>query len=59
MPLLMIQVSAPYYIAFLEISWTAFTFATAGVKNTQQLYAVRFLSVRHVDLASPGMLRVD
>ncbi|RSH93614.1 hypothetical protein EHS25_006260 [Saitozyma podzolica] len=40
--LILTRVSAPYYIAFLEIAWTAFTFGTAGVKNTQQLYVVRF-----------------
>lgn len=37
------QVNAPLYIAFLELSWTIFTFATAGVKDVNQLYVFRFL----------------
>nr|XP_036587218.1 major facilitator superfamily transporter [Colletotrichum truncatum]KAF6797949.1 major facilitator superfamily transporter [Colletotrichum truncatum] len=36
------QVNAPLYIAFLELAWTIFTFATAGVKNVTQLYVFRF-----------------
>lgn len=40
--LLLTRVRAPYYIAFLEIAWTALTFATSGVKNVNQLYAIRF-----------------
>ncbi|WVR06182.1 hypothetical protein IAU60_003212 [Kwoniella sp. DSM 27419] len=40
--LILTRVNAPRYIAFLELSWTIFTFGTAGVKNTSQLYAVRF-----------------
>jgi ACS family pantothenate transporter-like MFS transporter len=39
------QVNAPLYIAFLELSWTVFTFATAGVKDVNQLYIFRFLYV--------------
>lgn len=38
-----IQVNAPLYIAFLELAWTVFTFATAGVKTINQLYVFRFL----------------
>lgn len=37
------QVNAPLYIAFLEFAWTVFTFATAGVKDVNQLYVFRFL----------------
>jgi ACS family pantothenate transporter-like MFS transporter len=37
------QVNAPLYIAFLELAWTVFTFATAGVKDVNQLYILRFL----------------
>ncbi|KAK0711816.1 major facilitator superfamily transporter [Lasiosphaeris hirsuta] len=40
--LILTRVSAPLYIAFLELSWTVFTFATAGVKNVNQLYVFRF-----------------
>ncbi|KZO94924.1 MFS general substrate transporter [Calocera viscosa TUFC12733] len=40
--LILTRVSAPYYIAFLEFAWTIFTIATSGVKNTSQLYAIRF-----------------
>ncbi|KAH6678811.1 major facilitator superfamily transporter [Plectosphaerella plurivora] len=40
--LLLTRVNVPLYIAFLETAWTVFTFATAGVKNVQQLYAFRF-----------------
>ncbi|KAF6805439.1 major facilitator superfamily transporter [Colletotrichum sojae] len=36
------QVNAPLYIAFLEFAWTVFTFATAGVKDVNQLYVFRF-----------------
>lgn len=39
------KVNAPLYIAFLELSWTVFTFATAGVKNVKMLYVFRFLWV--------------
>lgn len=41
--LILTRVNAPRYIAFLELAWTAFTFGTAGVKNTRTLYALRFL----------------
>lgn len=37
------KVNAPLYIAFLELSWTVFTFATAGVKDIKTLYVFRFL----------------
>ncbi|KAH8911642.1 major facilitator superfamily transporter [Coniochaeta sp. PMI_546] len=40
--LLLTRVNAPLYIAFLEFSWTVFTFATAGVKNVNMLYVFRF-----------------
>ncbi|KAF0329596.1 major facilitator superfamily transporter [Colletotrichum asianum] len=40
--LLLTRVNAPLYIAFLELSWTVFTFATAGVKDVNQLYVFRF-----------------
>ncbi|WVQ96900.1 hypothetical protein IAU59_004008 [Kwoniella sp. CBS 9459] len=40
--LLLTRVNAPRYIAFLEFAWTAFTFGTAGVKDTKTLYALRF-----------------
>jgi hypothetical protein len=40
-----IQVNVPLYIAFLELAWTVFTFATAGVKDVKQLYVFRFLCV--------------
>ncbi|AAW43354.2 pantothenate transporter, putative [Cryptococcus deneoformans JEC21] len=40
--LILTRVNAPRYIAFLELAWTAFTFGTAGVKNTRTLYALRF-----------------
>jgi ACS family pantothenate transporter-like MFS transporter len=40
-----IQVNVPLYIAFLELAWTVFTFATAGVKDVNQLYVFRFLCV--------------
>lgn len=39
------KVNAPLYIAFIELSWTIFTFATAGVQNVNQLYVFRFLYV--------------
>ncbi|WVW84388.1 hypothetical protein I302_106422 [Kwoniella bestiolae CBS 10118] len=40
--LLLTRVNAARYIAFLEFAWTAFTFGTSAVKNTNQLYALRF-----------------
>ncbi|GJC96406.1 major facilitator superfamily transporter [Colletotrichum higginsianum] len=40
--LLLTRVNAPLYIAFLEFAWTVFTFATAGVKDVNQLYVFRF-----------------
>ncbi|KAK5055396.1 hypothetical protein LTR84_013146 [Exophiala bonariae] len=40
--LLLTRVNAPLYIAFLELSWTVFTFATAGVKDIKTLYVFRF-----------------
>lgn len=40
-----VQVNVPLYIAFLEVAWTVFTFATAGVKDVKQLYVFRFLYV--------------
>ncbi|AFR94635.2 pantothenate transporter [Cryptococcus neoformans C23] len=41
--LILTRVNAPRYIAFIELAWTAFTFGSAGVKNTRTLYALRFL----------------
>jgi len=41
--LLLTRVNAPLYIAFLELAWTVFTFATAGVKDVNMLYVFRFL----------------
>ncbi|KAI0129894.1 major facilitator superfamily transporter [Xylariales sp. AK1849] len=40
--LLLTRVNVPLYIAFLEVAWTVFTFATAGVKDVNQLYIFRF-----------------
>jgi ACS family pantothenate transporter-like MFS transporter len=40
--LLLTRVNVPIYIAFLELSWTVFTFAHAGVHNVTQLYVFRF-----------------
>ncbi|WVQ72933.1 hypothetical protein IAR50_002495 [Cryptococcus sp. DSM 104548] len=40
--LILTRVSAPRYIAVLELAWTAFTFGTAGVKDVKTLYALRF-----------------
>ncbi|KAK1978603.1 major facilitator superfamily transporter [Colletotrichum cereale] len=40
--LLLTRVHAPLYIAFLEFAWTVFTFATAAVKDVNQLYVFRF-----------------
>jgi ACS family pantothenate transporter-like MFS transporter len=40
--LLLTRVNVPLYIAFLELSWTVFTFAHAGVQNVTQLYVFRF-----------------
>ncbi|KAH6711887.1 major facilitator superfamily transporter [Leptodontidium sp. MPI-SDFR-AT-0119] len=40
--LILTRVNVPLYIAFLELSWTVFTFAHAGVHNTTQLYVFRF-----------------
>ncbi|KAF2418395.1 major facilitator superfamily transporter [Tothia fuscella] len=40
--LLLTRVNVPLYIAFLELSWTVFTFAHAGVHNVTQLYVFRF-----------------
>ncbi|KAH8892913.1 major facilitator superfamily transporter [Thozetella sp. PMI_491] len=52
--LLLTRVNAPLYIAFLELSWTIFTFATAGVKDVNQLYVFRFLHVLPVGLFEAG-----
>ena len=43
--LILTRVNVPLYIAFLEIVWTVFTFAHAGIHNTAQLYVFRFLYV--------------
>lgn len=43
--MLLTRVNAPLYIAFIEFAWTVFTFATAGVKDVNQLYVFRFLCV--------------
>lgn len=40
--LILTRVNVPLYIAFLEVSWTVFTFAHAGFHNTTQLYVFRF-----------------
>ncbi|KAF2670485.1 major facilitator superfamily transporter [Microthyrium microscopicum] len=40
--LLLTRVNVPIYIASLELLWTIFTFAHAGVHNTTQLYFFRF-----------------
>ncbi|KAH6657273.1 major facilitator superfamily transporter [Truncatella angustata] len=40
--LLLTRLNVPLYIAFLELAWTVFTFATAGVKDVNQLYVFRF-----------------
>ncbi|KAL1409434.1 hypothetical protein Q8F55_003417 [Vanrija albida] len=41
--LILTRVNAAYYIAFLELGWTIATFCTAAIKNTNHLYAVRFI----------------
>ncbi|WOO79834.1 Pantothenate transporter FEN2 [Vanrija pseudolonga] len=41
--LILTRVNASYYIAFLELGWTIATFCTAAIKNTNHLYAVRFI----------------
>jgi hypothetical protein len=43
--LILTRVNVPLYIAFIEIAWTVFTFAHAGIHNTTQLYVFRFLYV--------------
>ncbi|KAF7536049.1 hypothetical protein G7Z17_g13106 [Cylindrodendrum hubeiense] len=55
--LLLTRVNAPLYIAFLELGWTIFTFATAGVQNVNQLYVFRFLifTQEEVELARARM----
>ncbi|KAH8195425.1 hypothetical protein TruAng_010405 [Truncatella angustata] len=40
--MLLTRLNVPLYIAFLELAWTVFTFATAGVKDVNQLYVFRF-----------------
>ncbi|CAH0002113.1 unnamed protein product [Clonostachys byssicola] len=40
--LILTRVNAPLYIAFLELGWTIFTFATAGAKDVNQIYVFRF-----------------
>ncbi|EFX05161.1 major facilitator superfamily transporter [Grosmannia clavigera kw1407] len=40
--LLLARVNAPLYIAFLELSWSVFTFAHAGIHSIRQLYVFRF-----------------
>ncbi|CAH0045527.1 unnamed protein product, partial [Clonostachys solani] len=40
--LILTRVNAPLYIAFLELGWTIFTFATAGAKDINQVYVFRF-----------------
>ncbi|KAK1222183.1 hypothetical protein PQX77_014981 [Marasmius sp. AFHP31] len=40
---LIIQKIRPsYWLAFMEVAWGAFTFAQAGLKNSNQLYVFRF-----------------
>ncbi|KAL1406879.1 hypothetical protein Q8F55_006288 [Vanrija albida] len=41
--LILTRVNTSLYVAFLEFAWTVATFATAGIKTTSHLYAVRFL----------------
>ncbi|WOO84454.1 Pantothenate transporter FEN2 [Vanrija pseudolonga] len=41
--LILTRVNTSLYVAFLEFAWTVATFATAGIKTTNHLYAVRFL----------------
>ncbi|KAF4918330.1 Pantothenate transporter liz1 [Colletotrichum viniferum] len=55
--LLLTRVNAPLHIAFLEFSWTVSTFATAGVKDVNQLYVFRFLifTEMEVELARARM----
>ncbi|OAA60355.1 major facilitator superfamily transporter [Niveomyces insectorum RCEF 264] len=40
--LLLTRVNVPLYIAFMELAWSAFTFAHAGVRNVNELYVFRF-----------------
>jgi ACS family pantothenate transporter-like MFS transporter len=41
---LIIQKIRPsYWLAFMEVGWGVFTFAQAGMRNTNMLYAFRFL----------------
>jgi hypothetical protein len=41
---LIIQKIRPsYWLAFIEVGWGVFTFAQAGMRNTNMLYAFRFL----------------
>jgi ACS family pantothenate transporter-like MFS transporter len=43
--LILTRVNVSLYIAFLEVAWTVFTFAHAGIHNATQLYVFRFLYV--------------
>lgn len=49
--LLLTRVNVPLYIAFLEFSWSAFTFAHAGAKSIRDIYVFRFL---YVSFLSPN-----
>lgn len=48
--LLLTRVNVPLYIAFLEFSWSAFTFAHAGAKSIRDIYVFRFLYVELLPL---------
>lgn len=37
------HVRPSYWLGLMEVGWGAFTFAQAGMSNTSQLYAFRFL----------------
>ncbi|KAH7052383.1 pantothenate transporter liz1 [Macrophomina phaseolina] len=36
------RIRPSYWLAFMEVAWGAFTFAQAGLRSSQQLYAFRF-----------------
>ncbi|KAK3385168.1 pantothenate transporter liz1 [Podospora didyma] len=46
------------WLAFAEVGWGAFTFAQAGLRNTDQLYAFRFLVGLFESSFSPVMIYV-
>nr|GAT49036.1 pantothenate transporter Liz1 [Mycena chlorophos] len=52
------KIRPSYYLAFCEIGWGVWTFAQAGAKTSQQMYAFRFMVGLFESAFFPSMLYV-